>query len=108
MATAAIALGAQVRRSSPCCARVAVEDYFGQTTSSPMAATVCVLDAQVLNKKFDSTSEPASVLCWRTSSASCPDIYYGSLFNEIKLQAIPWEFVFFPSRPALQAPEGAE
>ena len=37
-----------------------------------------------------------------------PGFYYGSLLNEIKLQAIPWEFVFFPSRPALQAPEGAE
>ena len=105
MATAA---GAQVRRSSPCCARAAVEDYFGQTMSSLEAVTACVLDAQVLDKKFDCTSEPASVLCGRTSNASCPDFYYGRLFDETKLQAIPWEFVFFPSRPALQAPEGAE
>ena len=53
-----------------------------------MAATTCVLDAQVLNKKFDCTSEPASVLCGRTSSASRRDFYHGSLFKKSKLQAI--------------------
>jgi hypothetical protein len=71
------------------------------------------LDVQVLekklklsNKKFDCTSEPASVLSKRTSSTSRLNFYYDSLFKDTKLQAIQWKFVFFPSRPPYKRRRG--